>query len=231
MITLHPHIHPESATMCTKLRTMETEKRSLSSRIRVNTNTLVCKQFPSYYIIILFPLGQKPMRQPIVTIPIHILDTLTQIGFEAVTTTSSITSPHQPLRIKAIPDKLESPLGGFQRFLPRVPTLRLWAALTQPLSWEGIEKFSEFQGNHQSTKEEGIPYTFSLTQVHKHTLAHAFKATITRQYKLQKPLSESYSQILKCNLNITRPLAPPRCISHMPTDTRTCMHTRCQTQR
>lgn len=53
------------------------------------------------------------MRQPIIRIPIHILNILTQIGFEAVTTTSTIPSPHHPLRIKAIPDKLESPLRDF----------------------------------------------------------------------------------------------------------------------
>lgn len=229
MVTLHPHIHPESATVCTKLQMMETEKRSLSSWIRIDTNTFVCKQFPSYYIITLLTETNETTCN------------YNSHSNSRHTYTNRVWSRHSHLYNTfpvPPPPSIQSYSGhagitpwGFQRFLPRVPTLRVWAAPTQPLSWEGIEKFSEFRGNHQSTKEEGIPYTFSLTQVHRHTLAHAFKATITRRYKLQKPLTESCSQILKCNSNIMRPLAPPRCISRMPTDTHTCMQTKCQTQR
>lgn len=48
---------------------------------------------------------------------------------------------------------------GFERLLPWAPTGWLWATLTQPLSWEETETFSEYRGNHQSTKEQGIPHT------------------------------------------------------------------------
>lgn len=58
---------------------------------------------------------------------------------------------------------------GFEWLLPWAPTSWLWATLTQPLSWEGTEKFSEFQGNHQSTKEEGIPNTPPISLSHTHT--------------------------------------------------------------
>lgn len=56
---------------------------------------------------------------------------------------------------------------GFEWLLPWAPTSWLWAALTQPLSWEGTEKFSEFQGNHQSTKKEGNPNTPTPSHSHK----------------------------------------------------------------
>lgn len=102
--------------------------------------------------------------------PIHIWDSMKQ---QPHTTTS--TTPNNPIfKLKLLRTCWNYPLGIW-RLLPWAPTVWLWATLTQPLSWEGTEKFSEFQGNHQSTKEEGIPNTPS------HTYKHTHKHTLTKQ--------------------------------------------------
>lgn len=95
----------------------------------------------------------------------HTLDSMPQTGCCSKKLASAASHNHRLIlkppifKSKLLRIHWNNPLG----LLPLAPTGWLWTKLTQPLSWEGPEKFFKFQGNHQSTKEKGIPSTLSCT--------------------------------------------------------------------